>query len=176
MPSRIDELTAHIAKLERELETELTRSRDEWHYQIESGRVRFKQEVKAAHRRLKQSIPKFLLASDVRVIFRNIFAAKHHVNSEFCGGEKTFAQHADLSSRGAFFWICGGGAPICAGKGERGLFRVGNQTIAIHRNGIGAAEIDECAGFFGAGADFCESDIIKARLERVEKIEIFAAR
>jgi hypothetical protein len=41
MPSRIDDLLSRIAHLERELETEVSRARDRWRYQIEAGRVRF---------------------------------------------------------------------------------------------------------------------------------------
>lgn len=65
MPSRIDDLLEHIARLERELEVELNRARTQWRYRIEAGRVRFEREVHAAHRRLKQSIPRFLRESSL---------------------------------------------------------------------------------------------------------------
>lgn len=65
MPSRIDDLLDHIARLERELEIELHRARAHWRYRIEAGRVRFEREVRLAHQRLKQSIPRFLRESSV---------------------------------------------------------------------------------------------------------------
>ena len=65
MTSRIDELVDHIATLERELEAEVERRRDQWRYRIEAGRVRFAHEVHLAHRRLKQSIPRFLRESSI---------------------------------------------------------------------------------------------------------------
>jgi hypothetical protein len=63
MPSRIDELFVHIAQLEREVESELSRVREEWRYRVEAGRVRFDRDVRLAHRRLKQSIPRFIRES-----------------------------------------------------------------------------------------------------------------
>jgi len=56
----MDDLLGRITELERDLEGELNRARDQWHYRIESGRVRFTNDVRAAHRRLKQSIPRFI--------------------------------------------------------------------------------------------------------------------
>ena len=63
MPSRIDDLTRHIARLEHELESELHQARDRWRYRIDAGKVRFEQEVRDAHRRLKQGVPRFLRES-----------------------------------------------------------------------------------------------------------------
>jgi hypothetical protein len=65
MASRIDELVEHIARLERELETELNAVQQRWRFRIEAGRVRFDHEIHAAHRRLKQSIPRFLRDSSI---------------------------------------------------------------------------------------------------------------
>ena len=65
MPSRLDELHARIAQLEREVETELNRSRDRWKYRVEARRVRFEHDVRRAHKRLKQSIPKFIRESSL---------------------------------------------------------------------------------------------------------------
>jgi hypothetical protein len=65
MASRIDELLDHIARLERELETEFVAARSRWRYRIEAGRVRFERDAHAAHRRLKQSIPRFLRDSSL---------------------------------------------------------------------------------------------------------------
>jgi hypothetical protein len=60
MSSRIDDLLAGIAHLERELETELNHARDQWRYRIEAGRIRFERDVRLAHARFKQSIPRFI--------------------------------------------------------------------------------------------------------------------
>ena len=65
MASRIDDLLDDIARLERELETELDRARARWRYRIEEGRVRFERGVHLAHTRLKQSIPRYLRESSV---------------------------------------------------------------------------------------------------------------
>ena len=65
MTSRIDDLLEHITRLERELEAELDRRRAQWRYRIDAGRVRFEHEVRFAHRRLKQSIPRFLRESSI---------------------------------------------------------------------------------------------------------------
>jgi len=63
MPSHVDQLFARIAELERELETEMTRARAQWRYRIDSGRVRFERDVRHVHKRLKQSVPRFLRES-----------------------------------------------------------------------------------------------------------------
>jgi len=63
MPSRIDGLLAHIAQLEREVEHELNQAREKWRYRVDAGRIRFEREVHLAHKRLKQSIPRFLRES-----------------------------------------------------------------------------------------------------------------
>ncbi len=63
MTSRIDDLLEHIARLDRELEAEFDRRRVQWHYRIEAGRVRFAHDVRLAHRRLKQGVPRFLRES-----------------------------------------------------------------------------------------------------------------
>ena len=65
MASRIDELMTHIAKLERELEYELNRTRAEWHYRIVAGRIRFERQAHLAHKRLKQRIRTFLRESSI---------------------------------------------------------------------------------------------------------------
>ena len=63
MSSRIDDLLGHISQLERELETEFNRARDAWRYRVEAGRVRFERDVRVAHKRLRQSIPRFIRES-----------------------------------------------------------------------------------------------------------------
>jgi hypothetical protein len=63
MSVSVDDLLDRIASLERQLETELNRVRAQWRYHIEQGRVRFERDVRLAHRRVKQSIPRFLRES-----------------------------------------------------------------------------------------------------------------
>ncbi len=63
MPPHIDNLLAQIARLERDLEIEFNRARDEWRYRIEAGRVRFERDVRLAHTRLRQSVPRFIRES-----------------------------------------------------------------------------------------------------------------
>jgi hypothetical protein len=65
LPSRLDELLDHIARLEREVEAEIDRARTKWRYRIEAGRVRFGREVRLAHRRLRQGVPRFLRESNL---------------------------------------------------------------------------------------------------------------
>lgn len=66
MPSRIDDLLHRIAQLERELEDELSHARRRWRYRVDAGRIRFERETRLAHKRLKQSIPKFIRESSPR--------------------------------------------------------------------------------------------------------------
>lgn len=63
MSSRTDELLERITALERDLEEELNRARAKWRYRVEAGRVRFERDVRLAHQRLKQSVPRFLRES-----------------------------------------------------------------------------------------------------------------
>jgi hypothetical protein len=65
MASRIDHLLEHIEALERELESELNQARANWRYRIEAGRVRFEREAREAHRRLRQSVLRFLRESNL---------------------------------------------------------------------------------------------------------------
>ena len=63
--SRIDDLLDHIADLERELESELNRVRADWRYHIDAGRIWFERDVRAAHRRLRQGLARFLRESNL---------------------------------------------------------------------------------------------------------------
>ena len=65
MPSRIDELLTRIAAHEHELERELDRARAQWRYRVEAGHVRFEKEMREAHLRLRQSIPRFFRESEI---------------------------------------------------------------------------------------------------------------
>jgi hypothetical protein len=66
MASRLDDLLAHIAQLERDVESEVAQAREQWRYRLEAGRVRFERDVRLAHKRVKQSIPSFLRDSSPR--------------------------------------------------------------------------------------------------------------
>lgn len=65
MHTRIDDLLDRAATLERELEAELIRARIRWRYRVDAGRIRFERDVRLAHRRIKQSIPRFLRESSL---------------------------------------------------------------------------------------------------------------
>ena len=65
MAPHIDDVLKRIAGLERELEAELNHARERWRYRFEAGRVRFDLDVRRAHQRLKQSIPRFLRESSI---------------------------------------------------------------------------------------------------------------
>jgi hypothetical protein len=60
MAGRIGALLERLDALERELEAELNEAREECHYRLEAGRIRFERDVARAHKRLRQSIPRFL--------------------------------------------------------------------------------------------------------------------
>jgi hypothetical protein len=60
MKSRIDDILERIAVLERELERELREAQARWRYRLEAGKVHFEREVRAAHARLRKSVPRFL--------------------------------------------------------------------------------------------------------------------
>jgi hypothetical protein len=65
MSGRTDDLLDQITGLERQLEHELNRARSRFKYRIDAGRVRFERDVRALHRRAKQSIPAFLTESSL---------------------------------------------------------------------------------------------------------------
>jgi hypothetical protein len=50
--------------LEHELEQELTATREQLHYTIDAHRIQFDRDIRLAHKRLKQSIPRFMSESD----------------------------------------------------------------------------------------------------------------
>jgi hypothetical protein len=63
MTPTLEDLLDRIAALERQVENELNRVREQWRYRVEQGRVRFERDVRMAHSRLKRSIPRFLRES-----------------------------------------------------------------------------------------------------------------
>ena len=64
MPSHLDDLLDRLAHLERQVEEEAARAGKAWRYRVEGGRVRFEDEIRQAHRRLRQSLPAFLRESN----------------------------------------------------------------------------------------------------------------
>ena len=64
MSSRIDEIVSAITRLKCELEQEMHGPREQWRYRVDAGRVRFQAGVRETHRRLKNSIPRFLRDSN----------------------------------------------------------------------------------------------------------------
>ena len=62
-----------------------------------------------------------------------------------------------------------------ADQAQRGLLRVGDQAVEIHRHQVGAAEIAQLARFFAAGGNLGHGDVFEHGLERVEQVEIFFA-
>jgi hypothetical protein len=66
MTSRLDDLLARIARLERDVEEELTHTREQWRYRLDAGRVRFERDVRIAHARVRQSLPRFIRESSPR--------------------------------------------------------------------------------------------------------------
>ena len=56
------------------------------------------------------------------------------------------------------------------------MLGVGDLAVAIHGDQIGWAQVTEGAGVFAARRDLGHSDIFEYGFERVEEVEIFAAR
>jgi hypothetical protein len=63
MNRQIDELVNRIKELEEELELELKKRREEFHFVIEEKRVRFAEEVARQQRRLKSGLFRYLAES-----------------------------------------------------------------------------------------------------------------
>ena len=104
----------------------------------------------------------------MRIVIGCVAASHHQVDGHLCGSKERFPQHLDLRRLRAF--LPGGSRrlPSAAGKSERGLLGVGNQSLAIHRVRIVAAQVAELAAFFRAGAHFGGGDILKHGPQRVE--------
>ena len=66
MTSRAGEILRKMQDLELELEHELAEKRLEWHYRLEANRIRFEQDIREYHRRLKRSVPRFIREGSVR--------------------------------------------------------------------------------------------------------------
>jgi len=65
MRSRVDDILARMASLERELGRELHDAQSRWRYRFEAGKVHFERDVRAAHTRLRKSVPRFLRESSL---------------------------------------------------------------------------------------------------------------
>jgi hypothetical protein len=64
----MDDLLQRIAALERELDAEVHHIRAEWRYRVEHGRVRFERDVRAAHRRLRLGLVRYLRESQILTV------------------------------------------------------------------------------------------------------------
>jgi len=65
MASSIDQLVGQIKALQGELEAELAIRRANLNYTLQSGRVRFEQEVLRAHRALRVNLARYVFRADV---------------------------------------------------------------------------------------------------------------
>jgi hypothetical protein len=61
--SRMFEVLDRIRELEADLEREVASAQQRWHYNVESGRVRFEAEVRRRHREMRTSIRRYLRES-----------------------------------------------------------------------------------------------------------------
>ena len=68
MSEKINELSDKIAKLEKQLLEEFDKKQKEFHYRIVGKKVKFEQEILAAHKKLKSAIFPWLLSSKIRNI------------------------------------------------------------------------------------------------------------
>ena len=60
MPPRLSHLLGRLSQIEQDVERELNQARTRLSYRLVAGRVRFEQDVRRAHKRIKQSIPRFV--------------------------------------------------------------------------------------------------------------------
>lgn len=60
MSPHVEDIVERIHETEAALVREVDAQRRRWHYRVHHGRVWFGQEVRRAHRQLKQSIPSFI--------------------------------------------------------------------------------------------------------------------
>lgn len=60
MNPKINELIGRIRELEEEVEAELERRREDFHFQVENRKIRFEQEMLARHRRLKVGLLRYV--------------------------------------------------------------------------------------------------------------------
>lgn len=72
MSTKMDELAARIRRLERELETELRIDLEEratrFRYTVLRGRVRFEQEAAEIHARLRKSVFRYVMGTNLRTL------------------------------------------------------------------------------------------------------------
>ena len=65
MSPYVDRIVERLREAEEDLASEVEEQQQRWHYRIHHGRVRFDQELRQAHRRLKQSIPAYIREGSV---------------------------------------------------------------------------------------------------------------
>ena len=61
--ARMLDVLDRIRDLEVELERDIAAAQEQWHYKVETGRVRFEQEVHRRHKQLKTSVRRYLQES-----------------------------------------------------------------------------------------------------------------
>ncbi len=93
MSEKITELTDRIAKLEKQLLDEFDKKQKEFNYHIEGKRVKFEQDILAAHRKLKSAILPWLLSSKIRNIISSPFIYSMVIPIAFFDITITLYQH-----------------------------------------------------------------------------------
>jgi hypothetical protein len=66
MDEKIKELLAQISDIEDEIEKTINQRQEKFLYYYEDGKVRFKEGIEEAHKKLKQTLPRFFLESKLR--------------------------------------------------------------------------------------------------------------
>jgi hypothetical protein len=66
MSRSFERLAAHLHALEAELARDLEEQQHRWRYRLGAGRVRFDEEVRVAHTRLRQSLPAYIREGSLR--------------------------------------------------------------------------------------------------------------
>ena len=68
MTAHLDLLTAKLRSIEAEIETELTKRREQLRFRIESGRVVFEQDVKRLHRAIKVRSTRYFIDANPLIV------------------------------------------------------------------------------------------------------------
>ncbi len=64
MPPTVRHFVERLHEVETDLEHEVEKRRRRWHHRVSRGRLWFNQELRAQHRRLRQSIPDYIREAD----------------------------------------------------------------------------------------------------------------
>lgn len=65
MHEQLTDSAVRLRAIHTELEHQVSRQQTRWHYRIHRDRIRFEQQARAAHRRLKRSVLRFLRESSI---------------------------------------------------------------------------------------------------------------